>query len=116
MPVYVLCVTPHPYNVVVVVTFADSRPNTMLKISSMTRAGNNLWLDATGVIWHQPSGEVPKEQIASYAPVCMTSSLVAGTETTSNRYSSTNSALEENFLTYHLNTFADTYQNMLASL
>lgn len=46
----------------------DTRTNSVLKISSITRNRNGFWLDTTGMVWRQT--EMPKDQIADYAPVC----------------------------------------------
>ncbi|XP_037047604.1 protein sax-3 [Bradysia coprophila] len=46
----------------------DDRTNGVLKISSLSRNGNGFWLDTTGMVWRQT--EIPKDQIADYAPVC----------------------------------------------
>lgn len=48
--------------------FTDARTNGVLKISSLSRNGNGFWLDTTGMVWRQT--EIPKDQIADYAPVC----------------------------------------------
>lgn len=50
----------------------DSRTNGVLKIPSLSRnAGNGFWLDTTGMVWRQT--DMPKDQIADYAPVCTSS-------------------------------------------
>lgn len=46
----------------------DPRTNSVLKISSISRNRNGFWLDTTGMVWRQT--ELPKDQIADYAPVC----------------------------------------------
>lgn len=48
----------------------DARSNSVLKISSISRSRNGFWLDPTGMVWRQT--ELPKDQIADYAPVCQT--------------------------------------------
>ena len=48
----------------------DARSNSVLKISSISRNRNGFWLDPTGMVWRQT--ELPKDQIADYAPVCQT--------------------------------------------
>lgn len=48
----------------------DARSNSVLKISSISRNRNGFWLDPTGMVWRQ--AEMPKDQIADYAPVCQT--------------------------------------------
>lgn len=50
--------------------FTDARSNSVLKISSISRSRNGFWLDPTGMVWRQT--ELPKDQIADYAPVCQT--------------------------------------------
>lgn len=50
--------------------FIDARSNSVLKISSISRNRNGFWLDPTGMVWRQT--ELPKDQIADYAPVCQT--------------------------------------------
>lgn len=50
--------------------FTDARSNSVLKISSISRNRNGFWLDPTGMVWRQT--ELPKDQIADYAPVCQT--------------------------------------------
>lgn len=46
----------------------DTRPNGVLKITSLSRNRNGFWLDTAGIVWQQT--EIPKDQIDDYAPVC----------------------------------------------
>lgn len=56
----------------------DARSNSVLKISSISRNRNGFWLDPTGMVWRQT--ELPKDQIADYAPVCQTPTIHRDTD------------------------------------
>lgn len=47
---------------------SDTRSGGVHKITSLSRNGNGFWLDNAGMVWRQT--ELPKDQIADYAPVC----------------------------------------------
>lgn len=64
--------------------FTDARTNGVLKISSLSRnGGNGFWLDTTGMVWRQ--ADMPKDQIADYAPVCTTAATIPREVADSNR-------------------------------
>nr|XP_036224307.1 Down syndrome cell adhesion molecule-like protein Dscam2 [Bactrocera oleae] len=63
-------------------TIRGAHPNDVLKMPSLSRNGNGYWLDASsgGMVWRtSPSGDtldLQKDQIADYAPVCLTNGTV----------------------------------------
>ncbi|XP_054744104.1 protein sax-3 [Anastrepha obliqua] len=63
-------------------TIRGAHPNDVLKMPSLSRNGNGYWLDSSsgGMVWRtSPSGDtldLQKDQIADYAPVCLTNGTV----------------------------------------
>ncbi|XP_055837660.1 protein sax-3 [Episyrphus balteatus] len=66
-------------------------PNDVLKMPSLSRNGNGFWLDAStgGMVW-RPSAtdamDMQKDQIADYAPVCLTTTTLPSEQHRNQRY------------------------------
>lgn len=77
-----------PYNIFLIFSFRPAgthHPNDVLKMPSLSRNGNGFWLDAStgGMVWRPSASDamdMQKDQIADYAPVCLTTTTTLPSE------------------------------------